>query len=284
MADPTRTCRSRAVGRRAARDFFRRCLKTLQTRHTEVKALHGAASGEGDLAGAVNHGRGDLLDKSMGNGVTGGDRGKVVFSVNDRQLELAEPVVDGGRILEEAGFRPAEDYVLIQLLLPGTRSVGLDESVELRGDGSEAFRAFKSDRIFRFTIDDRGYEWGVAKITEPELRRIAVVAGDRTLVQERDGKVIELAPGDIVELGQTGTERLRVVELVTVSLNNEVEKKIPSGAYQTEQLIRVLGVEAGYVLDVLDEQGKLDALQPGQTIQVKAGMKFFSHVPAGGSA
>ena len=233
-------------------------------------------------AATSTHG-GDLLDASKDNGVTDGDDGKVVISVNDRQLQLAEPVVDGERILDEAGFQPAEDYVLIQLLLPGTRSVGLDESVEFRGDGSEAFRAFKSDRIFRFTVDDRGYEWGVAKITEPELRRIAVVDSDRTLALERDGKAIELVPDGSVELGESGTEHLRVVEFVTVTLDNEIEK-IPSGAYKTEELICVLGVEAGYVLDVLDEQGKLDPLQPGQTIQVKAGMKFFSHVPAGGSA
>ena len=218
------------------------------------------------------------------NGVTGGGGdGKVVIRVNDREVQLAESVLDGDRILDEAGFRPAEDYVLIQLLLPGTRSVGLDESVEFRADGHEAFQAFKSDRIFRFTVDDRGYEWGVAKITVPELRHIAVVDGDGILVQELDGKAVELAADDIVELGETGTERLRVVELVTVTLDNEVEK-IPSGTYKTEELIRVLGVEAGYVLDVLDEQGKLDPLKPGQTIQVKADMKFFRHVPAGGSS
>ena len=223
------------------------------------------------------------MDTSKNNGVTVGGDGKFVINVDDIQLQLAEPVLEGRRILDEAGFRPAEGYVLIQLLLPGTRSVGLDESIDLREKGSEVFRTFKSDRIFRFTIDDRGYEWGVAKITEPELRRIAVVDSNGMLVLERDGKAIELAADDIIELGETGTERLRVVEFVTVYLNN-VEKKIPSGAYKTEKLIRVLGVEAGYVLDVLDEQGKLDPLQPGQTTQVKAGMKFFSHVPAGGSA
>ena len=189
-----------------------------------------------------------------------------------------------GRILNETRLRPAEDYVLIQLLFPGTRSVGLDEVVDLRQKGSRAFRTFKSDRIFRFTVDDVGYEWGVAKIPEPELRRIAVVGGNGTLVLARGGKTIELAPGDILELGNTGTERLRVVEVVMVYLNTDIEKKIPRGTYKTEELIRVLGVEAGYVLDVLDEQGKLEPLQPGQTTQVRAGMKFFSHVPAGGSS
>ena len=224
------------------------------------------------------------MSASKDNGVTIGDDGKFVISVDDVQLQLAEPVLDGERILDEAGFQSAEDYVLIQLLLPGTRSVGLDESVDLRQKGSRVFRAFKSDRIFLFTVDGVGYEWGVAKITEPELRRIAVVDGDRTLVLERDGKAIELAADGSVELGKTGTEHLCVVELVTVTLDGEVEKKIPSGAYKTEELICVLGVEAGYVLDVLDEQGNLAPLQPGQTIEVKAGMKFVSHVPAGGSS
>ena len=177
------------------------------------------------------------------NGVTDG---KFVISVNNVQLQLLQPVLDGEQILDEAGFRPAADHVLIQLLFPGTRSVGLDESIDLRREGDEAFRVFKSDRIFRFTIDERGYEWGVAKITEPELRRIAVVARDRTLVLERAGKIIELAADDTVELAETGTEHLRVVQFVTVTLDSEVEKKIPGGSYTTEELLRVLGVEAGY--------------------------------------
>ena len=221
---------------------------------------------------------------SKDNGMANDSNSKFLITVNDVKFHITEPILDGGQILDEAGFRPAADNVLIQLLLPGTRSVGLDEPVDLRRKGTEVFRAFKSDRIFRFTIDDQGYEWGVAKITEPELRQIAVVDGDETLVLELDGKATALAANDIVELGDTGTERLRVVRFVTVYLNDEVEKKIPSGAYTTEELIRVLGVEAGYLLNVLDEQGKLDPLQPGQTIQVQAGMKFYSQIPAGGSS
>ena len=224
------------------------------------------------------------MSASKNNDVTVGSERKFLVSVDDVQLQLVDPVLDGRRILDDAGFRPAEDYVLIQLLLPGTRSVGLDEPVDLGQKGSETFRAFESDRIFRFTIDDRGYEWGVAKITESELRRISVADDGGTLVLQRDSKTIELATGDIVELEKTGTERLRIIEFVTVTLNNEVERKIPRGTYKTEDLIRILGVEAGYVLTVLDEQGKLESLQPGQRVQVKDGMKFFSHVPAGGSS
>ena len=210
--------------------------------------------------------------------------GKFLTTVNDAKLRFADPVPNGRQILSEAGFLPAGDHVLIQLLLHGTRSVGLDELVDLRQKGTEAFWAFKSDRVFRFTINDRGYEWGGAKIAEPELRRIASVNDDEVLVLERDGKDRVLADDDIVELGDSGTEHLRTGKrFVTVYLD-KVEKKIPSGIYTTEKLIRVLGVEDGYLLNVVDAQGKLVPLQPKQEITIKDGMKFFSQVPHGGSS
>ena len=212
-----------------------------------------------------------------------GDRGFPV-AVNDVQFRSAEPVLDGRRILDAGGCRPAEDHVLVQLLFPGTRSVRVQESVDLRGRGSAAFRAFRSDRVFRFTIDGRGYEWGAARISESDLRRLATVAADRTLVLERGGERIHLEADATIELSEAGTERLRVVSLVSVTLNDEDPKKIPTGVYTTDELVRVLGVEAGYVLNLLDEQGKLSPLQPGQTICIEVDIRFYSHVPAGGSS
>ena len=213
-----------------------------------------------------------------------GRDGKFLTTVNDVELLFVDPMPRGRHILGEAGFTPVGDHVLIQLVVHGTRSVGLDEPVDLRQKGVEAFRAFKSDRVFLFTVDDRGFEWGEAKITEPDLRRVAGVGDNEIIVLERDGKDIELYADDIVELGGSGTEHLRIVkEFVTVSLDR-VEKKIPGGTYTTEKLIRVLEVQAGYVLDLVNAQGKLMPLTPGETISLEAGMKFFSHVPTGGSS
>lgn len=207
-----------------------------------------------------------------------------VATINDFEFRFSDPVPDGGQILSEAGFLPAADHVLIQLLRHGTRSVGLDEPIDLRQQGAEAFRAFRSDRVFRFTIDGRGYEWGNGKIAEPELRRIAGVGADDVLVLEQDDQDIDLNTGDAVRLGESGTEHLRTAKrLVTVYLDG-VERKIPRGAYTTEDLIRVLGVESGYVLNVVNAQGQLVTLEPGQPTRVKEGMKFFSQVPCGGSS
>ena len=211
-------------------------------------------------------------------------QGKFLTTVNDLGVRFVDPMPDGGQILEESGFLPARDYVLIQLQRHSTRSVGLDELVDLRRTGAEAFWAFKSDRVFRFTINNRGYEWGAAKITEPEVRRIAGVGDDEILVLERNGVDKPLDPGGIVDLGRSGTEQLRTTKgLITVYLDN-VETTIRCGTYTAEELIRVFGVDAGYLLNVVNGEGQLSPLGQKQRIEVKNGMKFFTQVPCGGSS
>lgn len=206
-------------------------------------------------------------------------------TVNGQKIRVDDPVPDGRRILSTAGFDPADDYVLILLLRHGTRSIGLDEPVDLRGEGHDAFEAFKSDRIYRFTINERGYEWGAPTIKESQLRAIAGVGEDEVLVLEReDEKDRVLGPEDHVTLSEPGTEHLHIAKrLVTVFIDT-VEKKIPRGTYTTEELIKVLGVQPGYLLNVVDAAGQLETLKPGQHLRVKEGMKFFSQVPCGGSS
>ena len=63
-----------------------------------------------------------------------------------------------------------------------------------------------------------------------------------------------------------------------------MEKTIPRGTYTTEQLIQVLGVEAGYLLNLVNRNGQLVTLRPGETTKVRKGMKFISQVPCGGSS
>lgn len=206
-------------------------------------------------------------------------------TVNKIVVDFSDPVPIGRQILGTAGFNPADEHVLIERLRRGTRSVGLDEPVDLRKEGREAFNAFRSDRVFSFTVDERGYEWGAPHIKEPVLRELAGVAEDEILVLERqDEEDRDLGPADDVDLATRGTEHLRTAKrLVTVFLDG-VEKKIPRGTYTTEQLIKVLGVAAGYLLNMVDHAGQLVTLQPGQQVRVREGMKFFSQVPCGGSA
>lgn len=213
-----------------------------------------------------------------------GPDGKFFTTVNDATVKFQDATPKGERILDKAGLKPAGDYVLIQLMGRSARSVGLDETVDLRAPGTEAFRAFKSDRIFRFTLNEHGFEWGLDKIQEPELRLIGRVPEDEVLVLERDGDDLDLKPTDILDLAHGGTEHLHTEKrLITVFFENE-PREIPRGVYTTEQLKQLFGVQEGYILEILNEEGQLTPLKPDAKLRVKAGMRFFEQVPCGGSS
>jgi hypothetical protein len=210
--------------------------------------------------------------------------GKFSTTVNETKVKFSDPTPSGSRILDKAGLRPVSEHVLIQLMHHSSRSIGLDETVDLRVAGTEIFRAFKSDRVFRFTLNEHGFEWGVGKLPEPELREIARVPEDEVLVLEREGNDIGLKPTDVLDLTGTGTEHLRTEKrLVTVYFDNE-PREIPWGVYTTEQLKQLLGVQDGYVLEFISHEGQLTPLKPEAKLQVKQGMRFFEQVPCGGSS
>lgn len=213
-----------------------------------------------------------------------GPDGKFFTSVNGTTVLFGDARPKGDRILDKAGFKPAGDFVLIQLMPRGTRSVGLDETVDLTAPGTEAFRAFKSDRIFRFTLNDHGFEWGARKITALELRSVGHVDDGEVILLDRDGHDTEINSGDELDLGAAGTEHLHTEKrLITVFFENN-PREIPRGTYTTEQLKDLFGVQQGYVLEVINEEGNLTELKPGKKLRVKDGMRFFEQVPCGGSS
>jgi hypothetical protein len=213
-----------------------------------------------------------------------GADGKFFTTVNGATVKFSDAVPSGERILGSADLKPVGEYVLIQLIGPSTRSIGLDETVDLRAPGTEVFRAFKSDRIFLFTLNGHGFEWGVEKVPEPELRALGHVPEDEVLVLERDGEDVDLKPGDVLDLAHRGTEHLHTEKrLIMVFFENE-PRELPRGTYTTEQLKRLFGVQEGYVLEVINEEGQLAPLKPGAKVRLKHGMKFFEQVPCGGSS
>lgn len=208
------------------------------------------------------------------------------YTLNGQDRAINDSIPLGRQLLTAGGFVPADDHVLIELLAHRTRSVGLDEQVDLSAPGREHFRAFRSDRLYVFTVDGNGYEWGTSTLMEAELRQLAGVASTDVLLLERsDGPDKVLAAGTAVDLSNAGTERLRTASrLVRVSLDDTIEKEIPRGAHSTEQLLALLGVTPGYLLNLLDHNGQLQPLAPGHTTHVKEGMKFYSQAPCGGAS
>jgi hypothetical protein len=228
-------------------------------------------------------GRDDKVKGHQGVRAPGAD-GQFFTIVNEMTVKFSDPTPKGEHILDKAGLKPAGDYALIQLMRHSSQSVGLDEEVDLRVEGTEAFRAFKTAEIFRFTLNGHSYEWGVEKVPEPELRAIGHVPNDEVLVLERDGAEVDLTTTDVLNLGQGGTEHLHTEKLlITVFFENK-PREIPRGTYTTEQLKKLFGVQDGYVLEFINEEGQLTPLKPEAKLRVKEGMKFFEQVPCGGSS
>lgn len=204
--------------------------------------------------------------------------------INAVPVSFKDATPTGKRMLEKAGLTPPGDHVLIQLLGRSSRSIGLDETVDLRAAGTEKFRAFVSDRIFRFTFNQHGFEWGASTIAEAELRDIAGVRDNEVIVLERDGADTDLGPTDVIDLGGEGTEHLRTEKkLITVYFEDQ-PREIPRGVYTTEQFRLILGVKEGYDLEYIDAEGRLTVLKPGKKLRVKEGMQFFEQVPCGASS
>ncbi len=89
---------------------------------------------------------------------------------------------------------------------------------------------------------------------------------------------------DEPNLSKVGAEHVDTAKrFVTVYLDGE-PRKILAGTYTTEQLIELLGVPPGYLLNVVNDDGQLETLKADQHLPVREGMKFFSQVPCGGSS
>lgn len=215
---------------------------------------------------------------------TGSSRGKYRVIINGRPLPITDGTPQGDQLLTEGGFEPVDEHVLIRKMRKGSQLVTLDQLIELDRDEPAIFYAFRSGDVWMLTVDTHSYQWGRSTISQEELRELADVPEDKVLVQQRDDEVpLVVEPKSSVLLNPEGAEHFRMEDrTVVVSFDNE-ERFIPRGAHTTEQLIQRLGVEAGYLLNLQTKEG-LETLKPGQLVQVKRGMVFFSQAPGGGSS
>ncbi len=163
---------------------------------------------------------------------------QLAFTVNGVPYKTRDPILHGRDVLQMAGFTPSSEHVLIELTRPGSKSIGLDEDVDLREPGREVFRAFASDRTFNFTVDERGYEWGAPTITEIELREITDTPVTKGFVVERqDSPDRPLEEGDSLNLAERGTEHIRSRQRMVRIIVNAREVEVAATDVSYAQLV-----------------------------------------------
>ncbi|MDO8381001.1 multiubiquitin domain-containing protein [Phenylobacterium sp.] len=213
--------------------------------------------------------------------ISGNER--YAFTVNGVRYATNDPVKEGRDLLQKAGFNPASEHVLIELKHPGATSVGLDEEVDLSQPGREEFRAFRSDRTFNFTIDERGYEWGAPTITEDELRAISDTPENKALILERtDQPDHMIEPGTSVDLDGSGTEHIRTEQREYEIVVNARKVKVTSRDLTYAQVVALAfnPVPTGpdVIFTVTYRKGPpanpKGTLPEGGTVTIKNGMIF----------
>lgn len=134
-------------------------------------------------------------------------------TLNFRPIEVTDPMPLGRQILEAAGAHPIDEFSIFALLPDGDfEDVRLDELFDLRGRGAEKFIIFRTDRLFKFTIDNRQMEWGKPLISGLIVRRLAAVGPEYALYLEvRGGQDREISDVEIIDLSKPGIERFITV-------------------------------------------------------------------------
>lgn len=131
-----------------------------------------------------------------------------------RKTKLTDPVPTGRQIIEAAGFKAVEEYIVLQWL-PGNmlEELRLDETCDLRERGVERFIVAKSDRTFRFEIDSQRQEWPEPKVSREVLLALAGQDPDKFSVWQefKDKPDAEIVAGKPADLDPTGTERFYTV-------------------------------------------------------------------------
>ena len=130
-------------------------------------------------------------------------------NLNFRELEVNDPVPLGRQILAAADCDPHDDFSLFAILPSAEfEDVRLDEPFDLRARGAERFVAFKTDRDYKLTLDDRQLKWGQPVIGGAALYALSGVSeGEAVFLEVRGGEDRLIEPGDLVDLNEPGIER-----------------------------------------------------------------------------
>lgn len=164
--------------------------------------------------------------------------------LNFRNINVPDPVPTGRQILASAGLDHRTDYILYAYLDTGDfEDVRLDETFDLCGKGAERFIAFKSDRDFKFSLNDRQLAWGHANMLGSVLYDLAETSPDDAVFLEvRGGEDLLIEPDDRINLDAPGIERFITAhrpQTGYIILVNSVEESVPDKHVTFEQVVKL---------------------------------------------
>lgn len=219
------------------------------------------------------------------------DHGPYGIEIADETLRFVpkvvqDPVITGNQVLAVMQLRPASDYLVFQMLRDGAlEEIRPEEGVDLREAGVEKFLVFRSDRSFRFYIDERAFDWGAAHISGNTLKRLGnlpvigtdlwldIVGSEDQLVGDRD----------LIDLSRPGVERFNARPTRIVIKVNSRDREVDHYEVDYWEIVRLAFPNAAaspqtiYTIDYAagPRQNPNGSMVEGQKVLIKNGMKFY---------
>lgn len=219
------------------------------------------------------------------------EHGPFGILIGDQSMQFVpkvvdDPVVTGSQILAANGARPDSDFLVFQVLRDGAMEVVRpEETVDLRSAGTEKFLIFRSDRSFRFFLDERAFDWGASHISGWTIKRLAGAPSENTDIwlDAVGGHDRVIDDKEMVDLASPGTERFitRTIR-ITIKVNSrdrEVDHRVVT-YWEVVKLAYPEAVPSDQVIYSIDyasgpRQNPNGSLVESQSVTVKEGMKFY---------
>lgn len=203
-----------------------------------------------------------------------------------RAIVINDPVPTGRQILEAADVRPVLEHLVFQVLANGLlEELRPDETTDLRVRGVEKFLVFRSDRSFRFQIDDRSFDWGASHISGATLKRLGgVEIANHDVWQDVPGGTDRLiGDAELADLSAPSVERFVTKPISITIVVNARPKEIHQRRMSYWEIVRLAYPEAvpseNIIYTVNYARGPHSnpegSMVDGQHVQVKDGMTFY---------
>lgn len=139
-------------------------------------------------------------------------------SLDFKAVHVVGATPTGSHILQATNLEASDDITLLAILAGGEfEEVLLDQQFDLRGRGAERFVAFRTDRLFKLTLNKRLIQWGRPDLHGAVLYQLARTAEhEAVFLQSQDGlRLVER--DEIIDLAAPGIEHF-----VTAPLSFEI--------------------------------------------------------------
>lgn len=228
--------------------------------------------------------------ESVGAGRICADAGYVIHVADERfqfqAVRLSDPVVTGAQILAASRVAHPLDHLLFQMLPSGLlEEIRPEESTTLRPVGGEKFLVFRSDRSFRFQLDDRAFDWGATHISGATLKQLAglEIPEFDVWLDTVGGKDRVIGDIEFADLTEQGVERF-VTKPISITIIVNAKPRVVNRrrlAYWDVVLLAFPdAVPSEGIIYTIDyargpHANPEGTLASGQHVQVKEGMKFY---------